>query len=57
MTVAFGLRRQLCAALGTAALENESPGFGGHSGTEPVGSCALDFAGLVCAFHRDYLDH
>ena len=51
------LRRQLRAAFCPAALENESPGFGGHTGTETMGSCALDFAGLECAFHDYYLDH
>jgi hypothetical protein len=56
VTVAVALRRQLRAALGAAALKNESPGFGCHTGTETVGSCAFDFAGLVCAFHGDYLD-
>ena len=57
MTVAIALRRQLRAAFGASALKNESPGFGGHTGTETVGSCALDSAGLKCAFHGDYLDH
>ncbi len=55
VTVAYTLRRQLRAAFCAAALENESPGFGCHACTEPVGACALDFAGLECAFHCFYL--
>jgi hypothetical protein len=55
VTVAYTLRRQLRAAFCAAALENESPGFGGHTGTKTVGACAFDFAGLVCAFHYNYL--
>ena len=57
VTIVVALRCQLRAALGAAALENESPSLGGHAGTETVGSCALDFAGLKGAFHDDYLDH
>ncbi len=45
------LRRQPCAAFCAATLEHEPPGFGGHAGTKSVGACALDFAGLKCAFH------
>jgi len=56
VTVAYTLRRQLRAAFSTAALENESPGFSCHACAEPVGACALDFAGLECAFHCFYLD-
>jgi hypothetical protein len=49
--VAYELRRQLRAAFCAAALEYEAPGFGGHASTETMGACALDFAGLECAFH------
>ena len=48
---AYALRRQLRAAFGAAALEYKAPGFSGHAGTKTVGACALDFAGLECAFH------
>ena len=51
VTVADALRRQLGAAFGAAALQHEAPGFGRHASTETVGACALDFAGLECAFH------
>jgi hypothetical protein len=51
------LRRQLRPAFCTAALQYKAPGFGGHPGTKTVGACALDFAGLECAFHDYYLDH
>jgi hypothetical protein len=51
------LRRQLRAAFCAAALQYETPGFCGHPGTKTVGSRALDFAGLECAFHDYYLDH
>ena len=56
VTVASALRRQLRAAFGAAALEYEAPCFRRHTGTESVGSCAFDFAGLKCAFHDYYLD-
>lgn len=56
VTVAYTLRRQLRAAFCTAALENEAPGFGCHACTKTVGACALDLAGLECAFHCFYLD-
>jgi hypothetical protein len=56
VAVAFALRRQLRTAFGTAALEDESPGFRRHSGTKSVCAGALDFAGLECAFHGFYLD-
>jgi len=55
VAVASALRRQLRATLCTAALEYQTPGFGGHAGTETVGSGTLDFAGLECAFHDCYL--
>ena len=55
VTVAYGLWRQLRAAFCAAALEYEAPGFGGHACAETVGACALDFAGLKCAFHEYYL--
>lgn len=45
------LRRQLDAALGTTALDNETPGFRRHPGTESVRARTLDFAGLVGPFH------
>jgi len=51
VTVAYELWRQLRAAFCAAALEYEAPGFSGHAGTESVGACALDFAGLESAFH------
>jgi hypothetical protein len=57
VTVALALWRQLRATFCAAALENESPGFGRHTSTKTVGACALDFAGLECAFHDYYLDH
>ena len=56
VTGEFALRCQLRAAFCATALENEAPGFGGHTSTEPVGACAFDFAGLKCAFHDYYLD-
>ena len=49
------LRRELRAAFCAAALENETPGFRGHAGTKSMGACALDFAGLISAFHDCYL--
>jgi hypothetical protein len=54
--VAGALRRQLCAAFGATALEHETPTFRGHASTKSVGAGALDFTGLECAFHGDYLD-
>ena len=45
------LRRQPCAAFCAAALEDEAPRLRRHAGTETMGARALDFAGLVCAFH------
>jgi len=56
VTVANALRRQLNAALGASGLKNESPTFCRHAGPKAVGAGALDFAGLECAFHGDYLD-
>ena len=50
------LRRQPSAAFGTTALQDETPGLGRHPGTESVRTCALDFAGLVCAFHGLFRD-
>lgn len=47
----WGLRCQLGAAFCAAALEDEAPGFCRHASTKPVGSCALEGAGLECAFH------
>lgn len=57
VTVTRCLRRQLRAAFGAAALENEAPSLCGHSCTEPMGSSALYFARLKCAFHRNYSDY
>ena len=45
------LRRQFRAALGATALQDETTGFGGHARTETVRSGALQFAGLIRAFH------
>ena len=47
----YGLWRQSGAAFGAAALEDETAGLGSHPGTKTVVTGALDFAGLVCAFH------
>jgi len=57
VTVAGALRGQLNAALGASGFENESPTFCRHAGPKAVGAGALDFAGLKCSFHCDYLDH
>ncbi len=46
------LWRELRAAFGAAALENEAACLGRHTGTESVRAGALDFAGLERAFHR-----
>ena len=46
------LRRQLGTALRAAALEHEAAGFRRHPGPESVGSGALQFAGLIGAFHE-----
>jgi hypothetical protein len=51
VTGAGRLRRQPSAAFGAAALQDKTAGLGRHAGTETVRACALDFAGLVCAFH------
>jgi hypothetical protein len=56
VVVAVALRRQLRTAFGAAALEDETPGFRRHSGTKSVCACALDSAGLKCAFHGFYLN-
>jgi hypothetical protein len=50
-TAGDALRRQLGAALGAAALEDETPGLRRHAGTKTVVACTLDLAGLICAFH------
>lgn len=55
VVVAAALWRQLRATLRAAALEYEAPGFRRHTGTETVGACTLNFAGLECAFHDSYL--
>ncbi len=46
-----GLRRELGAAFGTAALQNEAPGFRRHTGTKTVSACTLDLARLIRTFH------
>ena len=46
------LRRQPCAAFCAAALQDEAAGLRRHTGTEAVRACALDLAGLICAFHN-----
>jgi hypothetical protein len=56
VTVAGALRRQLHAAFRAAALEHQASTLGGHACTKSMGAGALDFAGLKCAFHREYLD-
>lgn len=43
--------RQACPAFGTATLEHEPAGLGRHPGAEAVGTGALQFAGLIGAFH------
>lgn len=45
------LRSKLGAALRAAPLENEAAGFRSHTGTKPVGACALDLARLIRTFH------
>lgn len=46
-----GLRGQLRAALGAPTIQHQTPGLGGHAGTEPVCACALQCAGLIRTFH------
>jgi len=46
-----GLRRQLGAALGAAALENKTARLGRHTGAETMRACALQFARLIRTFH------
>jgi len=45
------LRCEFCAAFGPAALKNEAACLGRHTGTETVRAGALQFAGLIRAFH------
>jgi len=56
VVVLLTLWRQLRAAFGTTALENKTPSLSGHPGTKTVCSGALDFTGLIGAFHDYYLD-
>lgn len=46
------LRRQSCAALGTPCLDDAAAVLGGHTGTEAVGTLALDDAGLESPLHE-----
>ncbi len=45
------LRRQFSAALGAAALQDETACLGRHTGAEAMRACALQFAGLIRTFH------
>jgi len=45
---------ELRSALGSAALQNESAGFGCHPRAEAMGACPFDFAGLERAFHLPF---
>ncbi len=44
-------RNQVGAALGTTASEHAAAAFGGHAGAETVCTGAVNFAGLISAFH------
>jgi len=46
-----GLDRQTLAAFGAARSNNCAATACFHARQETVGACALDFGGLVCAFH------
>lgn len=43
--------RQAGAAARTARVDDLAAALGGHAGAEPVGTCALQTAGLEGAFH------
>lgn len=45
------LRAEFGAALGTAALQYQAAGTGGHAGTETVNALAVQDAGLECTLH------
>ena len=42
---------QTLAAFGAARCDNRAATAGLHAGKKAVRTCALDFGGLVCAFH------
>lgn len=42
---------QTGSAFGSAASEDLTTFFGGHTSTKAMGACALDSAGLKCTFH------
>jgi hypothetical protein len=46
------LYSQTLAALGATVLDDLTAVCGGHTGTETVGTLALDYAGLKSSFHR-----
>jgi hypothetical protein len=47
----LGLYSQALAALGAACSNHGTTATRFHAGEETVRTCALDFGGLVCAFH------
>ena len=49
------LDSQTLAAFGATARQNGAAVFGGHTGTETVGTSALDGAWLESTFHDSYL--
>jgi hypothetical protein len=49
-----GLRRELCAAFGTTALQYKATGLRCHARAEAVSTCPLQCAGLERAFHVPY---
>lgn len=46
---------QCLATFGATASQNGATVFGGHAGTEAVGTLALQYAGLKCSFHGSNL--
>lgn len=48
------LGAQAGAALGAPVAQHFASTFGGHASAEPMDTLALQFAGLVSAFHVDW---
>lgn len=45
------LGSQASATLGTTGLDDSTACLGAHAGTEAVGTCTFQYAGLKCSFH------